>query len=119
MFFKIPETDKQFQCKSNKSRSFHSFYLLQLNSLTFSLLWLMVAVGLARSRRVFSITSHLLVSLLECLLLSFTNMVELILWVELHIHFGLHPQPLCPARILTVTRCGGLCWPVRLHMIGY
>lgn len=78
-----------------------------------------VAVGLARGRRVSSVTSRLFVSLLEGLPLSFADVVELIFRVQLHVHLGLHPQPLCTAGVLAVTGCGGLCWPVRLHVIGY
>lgn len=50
--------------------------------------------------------------------LSIADVVELVLSVELYVHLGLHPQPLRPTRVLTVTGCGGLCGPVRLHVIG-
>lgn len=78
-----------------------------------------VAVGLAGGGCVSGVTGRLLVSLLSGLSLSFSNVVELIFRVQLHVHFSLHPQLVCAARVLAVAGCGGLRWPVRPHVIGY
>lgn len=77
-----------------------------------------VAVGQARGRCVFRVAGHLSVSVLGCLPLPVARVVELILRVQLHVHLGLHPQPLHPAGILAVTGCGGVYGPVRLHVVG-
>lgn len=76
-----------------------------------------VAVGLARGRCVFRIAECLLVPLLVRLPLS--SVVQLVLCVQLHVDLGLHPQSLGPSGVLAVTGCGGVCRPVRLHVIGH
>lgn len=93
-----------------------SHYYLKVFIFTFPLLWLVVAVELTRRRSVFGV--GLLVPVCRRLPLSLAHVVELIFQVQLHVHLGLHPQPLHPTQILAVAGCGGVHRPVRLHVIG-
>ena len=115
----MPEFGQTVPVLKNNLKKWIWLTSIKFFSLTFSLLWMMVAVVLARWRCIFRITGRLFVSLLGRLPLSFSGVVELVFRVQLHVHLGLHPQPLGPSWVLAVAGCGGLCGPVGLLVIGH
>lgn len=74
----------------------------------------MVVVGdcLVGGRRVPGVADHRPLN-------NVTDVIELVLGVQLHVHLRLHPQQLRRAWVLAVAGRGGLHWPVRLHVIGH